>query len=104
MRNKNTQTAKANTAKAVRISALEIVESYHHDDHDDLDMTSNLLGVLKEYIVTPETLNKLANLFNDIAQSAESIEGDHEAENCEAICEIVADSFSAKYNSIVGRG
>jgi len=103
MRNKNTQTAEANTARAVRISALEIVESYHVDDHDDLHMTSKILGVLSEYINTPETLNKLADLFNEIAQSAQRIEGEHEAENCEAICELVADSFSAKYDSYVGR-
>jgi hypothetical protein len=104
---KNTQpTAEKQTAKALRISALDIFNSYAGGaDIDDVEKTSDILSKLAEGIVIPETLNRIADLLNEIASEAERLAPvtEHEAETTEKLCELVSESLMASYDRHIGR-
>jgi hypothetical protein len=102
---KNTQTnAEKQTAKALRFDSLEISEGFStRCERDDLDTTASILEKLREGIVTIETLSNLGDLLHEIASTANRIDSDdHEAETCEALCEMVSQNLSAKYYKSIG--
>jgi len=54
--------------------------------------------------VIPETLNRIADLLNEIASEAERLaETEHEAETTEKLCELVSESLMASYDRHIGR-
>jgi uncharacterized protein YutE (UPF0331/DUF86 family) len=97
--------AEQQTAKALRISALDIFNSYSSGaDIDDVETASDILSKLAEGIVIPETLNRIADLLNEIASEAERLaETEHEAETTEKLCELVSESLMASYDRHIGR-
>jgi len=101
----NTQTnAEKQTAKALRFDSLEISEGFAtRCERDDLDTTASILEKLREGIVTIETLSNLGDLLPEIASPAIRLDSaDHEAETCEALCEMVSQNLSAKYYKSIG--
>lgn len=102
----NTTNAEKQTAKALRFDSLEISEAFENrcGDNDDLDITSTILTKLMESTITIETLENLGDLLHEIASTANRIDSDeHEAETCEALCEMVSQNLSAKYYKSIGR-
>lgn len=97
--------AEKQTAKALRFDSLEISEGFaNRCERDDLDTTATILENLREGIVTIETLQNLGDLLHEIASTANRIDSDeHEAETCEALCEMVSQNLSAKYYKSIGR-
>lgn len=98
--------AEKQTAKALRISALDIFNSYSSGaDIDDVETASDILSKLADGIVIPETLNRIADLLNEIASEAERLaeETEHEAETTEKLCELVSESLMASYDRHIGR-
>ena len=101
----NTQTnAEKQTAKALRFDSLEISEGFaKRCERDDLDTAASILDELRDGIVTIETLSNLGDLLHEIASTANRIDSDdHEAETCEALCEMVSQNLSAKYYKAIG--
>lgn len=102
MKTKHTN-AEKQTAKALRFDSLEISEGFaNRCERDDLDTTATILRKLMESSITIETLNNLGDLFHKIADTAVD-SGDHHAETCEALCEMVSQNLSAKYYKSIGR-
>jgi len=102
---KNTQTnAEKQTAKALRFDSLEISLGFaNRCERDDLETTASILEKLREGIVTIETLQNLGDLLHEIASTANRIDSDdHEAETCEALCEMVSQNLLAKYYKSIG--
>lgn len=99
------KTAEKQTAKDLRISALDMFNSYSSGaDIDDVETASNILYLLADKIVLPETLNRIADLLNEIASEAERLaETEHEAETTEKLCELVSESLMASYDRHIGR-
>jgi uncharacterized protein YutE (UPF0331/DUF86 family) len=98
--------AEKQTAKALRISALDIFNSYAGGaDIDDVEKASDILSKLTDGIVIPETLNRIADLLNEIASEAERLAPvtEHEAETTEKLCELVSESLIASYDRHIGR-
>ena len=98
-------TAEKLTAKALRISALDIFNSYSTGaDIDDVEKASDILSKLADGIVIPETLNRLADLLTEIESEAERLaETEHEAETTEKLCELVSESLMASHDRQIGR-
>ena len=101
----NTTNSEKQTAKALRFDSIEISEGFaNRCERDDLDTTATILENLREGIVTIETLQNLGDLLHEIASTANRIDSDeHEAETCEALCEMVSQNLSAKYYKSIGR-
>ena len=104
--------AEKQTAKALRISALDIFNSYAGGaDIDDVETASDILSKLAEGIVIPETLNRIADLLNEIASEAERLaETERElpfvgltSETTAKLCELVSESLMASYDRHIGR-
>ncbi|NDD55086.1 hypothetical protein EBZ39_14685 [bacterium] len=100
----NTQTsAETQSAKVLRFDSLEISEGFaNRCERDDLDTAASILEELRDGIVTIETLSSLGDLLHEIASTANRIDSDHEAETCEALCEMVSQNLSAKYYKAIG--
>ena len=98
------QTAEKQTAKALRFDSLEISLGFaNRCERDDLETAASILEKLREGIVTIETLQNLGDLLHEIASTANRIDSDdHEAETCEALCEMVSQNLSAKYYKSIG--
>ena len=103
----NTHKADKQTAKILRISAVEIAEQFVNltIQHDDWEQAGKILSDLADNIVTPETLRDLAQLFTNIADEAERIKQDdeHEAHATESLCELIGENLMAKYDRHIGR-
>jgi len=98
--------AEQQTAKALRLSALDIFNSYSSGaEIDDVETASDILSKLADGIVIPETLNRIADLLNEIASEAERLAPvtEHEAETTEKLCELVSESLMASYDRHIGR-
>ena len=97
-------TAEKQTAKPLRFDSLEISLGFaNRCERDDLEATASILEKLREGIVTIETLQNLGDLLHEIASTANRIDSDdHEAETCEALCEMVSQNLLAKYYKSIG--
>jgi hypothetical protein len=97
--------AEKQTAKALWLSALEISNSYCSGaDIHDMETASVILSKLNDGIVIPETLNRIADLLNEIASEAERLaETEHEAETTEKLCELASGVLMSEYNRHIGR-
>jgi hypothetical protein len=100
----NTTHADKQTAKVLRFDSIEISEVFAtRCERDDMDTAASILEKLREGIVTIETLSNLGDLLHEIASTANRIDSDdHEAETCEALCEMVSQNLSAKYYKSIG--
>jgi 3-oxoacyl-ACP reductase-like protein len=100
------RSTEAKAVKALRTESLAIAESFAVGacSIDDVDTASKILSDLADNIPTPETLNRLADLLNEIADAV-SRHGDdeHEAHTTETLLELVSENLGAKYAKHVGR-
>ena len=96
----------ASTARVARNIGMMFAEDYANktQSHEDLEMTAQIFTILRDNIINPETLSTLGDLLKDISAEVENLLGDHEAEDCETICDTIAVSLGEKYSHKVGRG
>ena len=103
---KNENKAEASTARIARNIGMMFAEQYANkaESCEDLEMTSQIFTLLRDNIITPETLSTIGDLLNDISAEVGNLTGDHEAEYCEQICDTIAVSLGEKYSHKIGRG
>ncbi len=106
MQNTKTQT-EAKAVRALCHDATLIAEGFSSGvcSTDDLETASRILSNLADNIPIPETLNRLADLLNEIADTASRLtDEEHEAHTTESLLELVSENLGAKYAKQVGRG
>ncbi len=96
----------AKAVKALRHESLIISEGFSSGAccTEDIETASKILSDLADNIAIPETLTRLADLLNEIADAV-SRHGDeeHEAHTTETLLELVSENLGAKYAKHIGR-
>ena len=103
----NTPRTEAKAVKALCHEATMISEGFSSGVccSDDLEITSKILSDLADNIAIPETLTRLADLLNEIADAANRLgDEEHEAHTTESLLELVSENLGAKYAKMIGRG